>query len=71
MEPKFIGKAKLSRQGQVTLPFEARQDLDIKLDSELYWYELNNCLVVVKELVNQADLVDLVLSSNKKKGSKK
>ena len=54
--PKFIGKAKLTKQGQVTLPNEARQDLDIKLDSDIYWYELGNKLIVVKELVNPKDL---------------
>ena len=53
---KFIGKAKLTKQGQVTLPNEARQDLDIKLDSDIYWYELGNKLIVVKELVNPKDL---------------
>ena len=55
-QPKFIGKAKLTKQGQVTLPNEARQDLDIKIDSDIYWYELGNKLIVVKELVNPKDL---------------
>ncbi|MBS3098089.1 AbrB/MazE/SpoVT family DNA-binding domain-containing protein [Candidatus Woesearchaeota archaeon] len=66
-KPKFIGKAKISRQGQLTLPFEARQDLDIKLDSEVYWYEIDDCLIVTKELVNQKDLMKMVLN-NKKRG---
>jgi len=69
MEPKFIGKAKLSKQGQITLPFEARQDLNINLNSELYWYEFNDCLIIIKELVNQNDLISMVL--DKKKGGKK
>ena len=69
MEPKFIGKAKLSRQGQITLPFEARQDLNINLNSELYWYEFNDCLIIIKDLVNQNDLISMVL--DKKKGGKK
>lgn len=55
-EPKFIGKAKLTRQGQVTLPNEARQDLGIDVNSEVYWYEIGDKLVVVKELVNPKDL---------------
>jgi len=55
-EPKFIGKAKLTKQGQVTLPNEARQDLDIEVNSEIYWYVLGNKLVAVKELVNPKDL---------------
>lgn len=55
-EPKFIGKAKLTRQGQVTLPNEGRQDLDIEVNSEIYWYELGDSLIAVKELVNPKDL---------------
>lgn len=55
-QPKFIGKAKLTRQGQVTLPNEARKDLDIRVDSDIYWYELGDNLIVVKELVNPRDL---------------
>ena len=53
---KFIGKAKLTKQGQLTLPFEARKDLGIKLDSEVYWYEVDDYLVVVKELLNPKEL---------------
>ncbi|MBU0628050.1 MAG: AbrB/MazE/SpoVT family DNA-binding domain-containing protein [Nanoarchaeota archaeon] len=55
-EPKFIGKAKLTKQGQVTLPNEARQDLGIGVNSDIYWYELGDNLIVVKELVNPKDL---------------
>ena len=67
MRTKFIGKAKLSRQGQLTLPFEARQDMDIELDSEVYWYEIDNCLIVTKELVSQKDLMNVVLNKRGKK----
>ncbi len=63
--PKFIGKAKLSRQGQLTLPFEAREDLGIELGSEIYWYETGNCLIATKELVSQDDLMKLVLKSKR------
>jgi len=56
MAVKFIGKAKITKQGQVTLPNEARKDLDIDIDSEVYWYEVGNKLIVVKELVNPKDL---------------
>ena len=55
-KPKFIGKAKLTKQGQVTLPNEARQDLGIDINSEIYWYELGDKLIVVKELVSPKDL---------------
>jgi bifunctional DNA-binding transcriptional regulator/antitoxin component of YhaV-PrlF toxin-antitoxin module len=62
---KFIGKAKITKQGQVTLPYEGRKDLNINLESEVYWYEVNNCLVVVKELVNQKEIMNKI--SKKKK----
>jgi bifunctional DNA-binding transcriptional regulator/antitoxin component of YhaV-PrlF toxin-antitoxin module len=62
---KFIGKAKITKQGQVTMPYEGRKDLNINLESEVYWYEVNNCLVVVKELANQKEILDKI--SRKKK----
>ncbi|MBW2980848.1 AbrB/MazE/SpoVT family DNA-binding domain-containing protein [Candidatus Woesearchaeota archaeon] len=61
---KFVGKAKITKQGQVTLPYEGRKDLNINLESEVYWYEVNGCLVVVKDLVNQKDIMKMV---NKKR----
>ena len=64
-EVKFIGKARITKQGQVTLPYEGRKDLNIDLESEVYWYEVNNCLVVVKDLVNQEKIMSMV--NNKKK----
>lgn len=67
MDPKFIGKAKLTKQGQLTLPQEARLDLGIEAETEVYWYELNDSLVLVKELVNPRDVLDLVLSKKKRK----
>ena len=66
MEPKFIGKAKLTRQGQLTLPQEARKDLKISAESEVYWYELNDALLGVKEIVNPRDVVDLIMKKRKK-----
>ena len=68
MEPKFIGKSKLTKQGQLTLPQEGRQDLKIDSKSEVYWYEFNNVLIVVKDLVNPSELINSVL--NKKKNKK-
>jgi bifunctional DNA-binding transcriptional regulator/antitoxin component of YhaV-PrlF toxin-antitoxin module len=69
MEAKFVGKAKLTKQGQLTLPQEARKDLKIDVKSEVYWYEFNNILILVKDLVNPREIMDLILS--KKKGNKK
>ena len=66
MEPKFIDKAKLTKQGQLTLPQEARKSLKIEAESEVYWYELNNVLVVVKDLVNPKELVKLIFEKKKK-----
>ncbi|MBS3114808.1 AbrB/MazE/SpoVT family DNA-binding domain-containing protein [Candidatus Woesearchaeota archaeon] len=67
MEAKFIGKAKLTKQGQLTLPQEARQDLKIDSKSEVYWYEFNDILILVKDLVNPKELISLVFSKRKKK----
>ena len=66
MEAKFIGKAKLTRQGQLTLPKEARKDLKISAESEVYWYELNDVLLVVKDIVNPKDIFDLIMKKRKK-----
>ena len=66
MEPKFIGKAKLTTQGQVTLPQDARQDLKIDANSDVYWYEFNDILILVKELVNPKEIIKFVFK--KKKG---
>jgi len=66
MEAKFVGKAKLTKQGQLTLPQEARKDLKIGAESEVYWYELNDALLVVKDIVNPKDLIDLILKKRKK-----
>ncbi|MBI2658764.1 hypothetical protein HYX05_01515 [Candidatus Woesearchaeota archaeon] len=66
MEAKFIGKAKLTKQGQLTLPQEGRKELKIDLKSEVYWYKLNNALVLVKDIVSPKELAAFVF--NKKKG---
>lgn len=67
MEPKFIGKAKLTKQGQLTLPREARKDLKIDSKSEVYWYEFNDIMIVVKDLVSPKELVSFVFNKKKKK----
>jgi len=66
MEAKFIGKAKLTKQGQLTLPQEARKDLKIALESEVYWYEFNDVLVLIKNIVNPKEIVNLILKKRKK-----
>jgi len=66
MDAKFIGKAKLTKQGQLTLPQEARQDLKISAESDVFWYEFNDILILVKDLVNPKELVNLVFKKRKK-----
>ena len=66
MEPKFIGKARLTKQGQLTLPQEGRKDLKIDSKSDVYWYEFNDVLVLVKEVVNPKEIIDFVLKKRKK-----
>jgi|TARA_Y100000310_G_C20417851_1_gene685205 AbrB family looped-hinge helix DNA binding protein len=68
MSVKFIGKAKITKQGQVTLPFEAREELNLDLNSEVYWYLVDDHLIVVKDLVSVDELVSEL---NKKKFNKK
>jgi|SRR3989344_5568098 len=67
MDSKFIGKSKLTKSGQVTLPKEARQDLKIDQNSEIYWYEINDVLVLAKDIVNPSDIFDLINSKKKKR----
>ena len=67
-EAKFIGKSRLTKQGQLTLPQEGRHDLNIDSKSDVYWYELNDVLILVKDLVNPSEITDLV--SNKKRRRK-
>ncbi|MBI1936350.1 AbrB/MazE/SpoVT family DNA-binding domain-containing protein [Candidatus Woesearchaeota archaeon] len=67
MEPKFIGKARLTKQGQLTLPQEAREDLSIDANSEVYWYEFNDTLVLVKDLKSPSELMNFVMKKKRKK----
>ena len=68
MGVRFIGKAKITKQGQVTLPFEAREELNLDLNSEVYWYLVDDHLVVVKDLVSVDELISMI---NKRKSNKK
>ncbi len=56
-EPKFIAKVKLTRQGQLTLPQEARAKLNIAAESDLYWYELDGYLILTKEIDSPKELL--------------
>ena len=65
MDAKFIGKAKLTKQGQLTLPHEAREDLKISAESDVFWYEFNDILILVKDLVNPKELVNFIFKKKK------
>lgn len=67
MKIKFIGKAKLTKQGQLTLPREARIELDIETNDELYWYQVDNYLIVIKELLSEKDLKKLLKKQKTKR----
>ena len=56
----FIGKARITRQGQLTLPIRGRENLNISVGDDLYWYQLNDSLVVTKELVSPKELAKLL-----------
>ena len=64
---KFIGKAKITTQGQVTLPSEARDSLKLDVNSEVYWYQVDDHLVVVKDLVSVEDLANMISSKKRRK----
>ena len=53
---KFIGKAKITSLGQITVPKEAREDIDVEEGDELYWYVVNGQLVASSELMSLKDL---------------
>ena len=67
MAIKFIGKAKITTQGQVTLPSEARESLKMDANSEVFWYQVDDHLVVVKDLVSVDDLADIISNKKRKK----
>ena len=66
MEAKFIGKSKLTKQGQLTLPQDGREDLSIEPESDLFWYSFNGMFVLSKELVNQKEIVELLSKKRRK-----
>ena len=66
MAIKFIGKAKITTQGQVTLPSEARESLKMDANSEVFWYQVDDHLVVVKDLVSVDDLAEIINKKRKK-----
>ena len=67
MNIKFIGKAKITTQGQVTLPFEARDSLKLDPNAEVYWYQVDDHLVVVKDLVSVEELAGIVSGRKSRK----
>ena len=62
METKFIAKTRVTSQGQVSIPKEARNDLGIKTGEELYIYEVGNSLVALKSLVSTKEVGRYVIT---------
>lgn len=60
MKVNFLGKARLTTQGQVTLPLEGRNGLSIANGSEIYWYSVGGFLIVTKELCSHEDLAKML-----------
>jgi bifunctional DNA-binding transcriptional regulator/antitoxin component of YhaV-PrlF toxin-antitoxin module len=56
MAVKFVGKAKITKTGQVTLPNEARVNLSLNSSSEIFWYETNDFLIATKKLLSEEDV---------------
>ena len=56
-EPKFIAKVRITRQGQITVPQEARELLKLELESDAYWYELDGYLILTTEIENPKELL--------------
>ncbi len=67
MDIKFIGKARITTQGQVTLPSEARESLNLGTNAEVYWYQVDEHLVVVKDLVSVEELANMLSNKKRKK----
>ncbi|HLD42982.1 MAG TPA: AbrB/MazE/SpoVT family DNA-binding domain-containing protein [Candidatus Nanoarchaeia archaeon] len=65
MAVKFSGKARLTKQGQVTLPAESRQNLKIQPESDVFWYRGDGFLIVTKELMNEKDLESAIKGGKK------
>ncbi len=56
VEIKFIGKAKITSLGQITVPKEAREDINVKEGDELFWYVVNGQLIATNELMSLDDM---------------
>ncbi len=56
-EPKFIAKVRLTKQGQITVPQEARELLKMELESDAYWYINDGYLILTTELNNPKELL--------------
>ncbi|MBI4143295.1 hypothetical protein HY487_00255, partial [Candidatus Woesearchaeota archaeon] len=44
-----------------------RQDLKINAESDVFWYEFNDILILVKDLVNPKDIINHVFKNRKKR----
>jgi len=53
---KFAGNVSITSQGQVTIPLKSRKELKIEINSEVYWYEYKDMLILVKNLSEEKKL---------------
>ncbi|MBI4439532.1 AbrB/MazE/SpoVT family DNA-binding domain-containing protein [Candidatus Woesearchaeota archaeon] len=63
MKVSFLGKSRLTTQGQTTLPMEGRSGLGVEVGSEVYWYSVDGFLIVTKDLCSHEDLSRLLKKS--------
>ncbi len=63
MKITFLGKAKLTTQGQITLPHEGRRELEVSSGDEVYWYKVDNFIILTKTLHSHDDLLKIVKKS--------
>jgi bifunctional DNA-binding transcriptional regulator/antitoxin component of YhaV-PrlF toxin-antitoxin module len=56
-EPKFIAKVRITKQGQITVPHEARELLKLEVESDAYWYVIDGNLILTTELENPKELL--------------
>ena len=56
-EPKFIAKVRITKQGQITVPQEARELLKLELESDAYWYIHDGYLILTTEIETPKELL--------------
>ncbi|HLC65114.1 MAG TPA: AbrB/MazE/SpoVT family DNA-binding domain-containing protein [Candidatus Nanoarchaeia archaeon] len=63
MNVNFLGKSKITSQGQLTLPLEGRAQIGVSNGAEVFWYSVNDFLIVTKKLCSQDDITKILKKS--------